>query len=141
MPLFEYQCGTCSLKFEELRNQKEDNSAVPCKSCGSPSNRLMSSFSSVIAGGSPTETTDMMIGRESNKRWQTYHDRQSKRHDGKELKNFDLPKTKDGKYMPVMGLGDKETVEKRHEYVGALQEHRSKRIQKGIGQFKEAGEF
>jgi len=141
MPLFEYQCEACGLKFEELKGQKEESNTTPCKACGKSSTRLMSAFSPVVSGGSTNETVDMSIGREANNRWQHYHDRQAKRHSGKEIKKFDLPKAPDGKYMPVMALGDKDTVKGRKDYVGALQEHRKKRSEKGISQFKEAGAF
>lgn len=141
MPLYEYQCRSCNFRFEELLNHKDEDRNVICPQCHESTDRLMSSFSSIIAGGSSTETVDMTIGREANKRWQSYHDRQSKRRGNKELKTFNLPKAKDGKYMPVMALGNKTDVEKRKEYVGALQEHRKNRMEKGIAQFKESGEF
>jgi len=141
MPLFEYQCGVCGLKFEELKGQKEESNTTPCLACKGDSVRLMSAFSPVVAGGTTNEPVDMTIGREANNRWQHYHDKQSKRHAGKEIKTFDMPKSPDGKYMPVMALGDKETVEGRKNYVGALQQHRKERVEKGLSQFKEAGEF
>jgi len=139
MPLIEFQCGKCGLKFEELKSVSVDTAA--CISCGGLSDRLMSAFSSVVAGGSPNETVDMSIGRLANQKWQNVYDRQSKRRGDKKLQSFDLPKAKDGKYMPVMALGDKKVVEGRKEYVGALQEHRKNRIEKGMGQFREMGAF
>jgi putative FmdB family regulatory protein len=141
MALYEYVCETCGLKFEELKSSKEEASITPCRKCSGVANRQMSSFSAVIAGGTPVETADMTIGREADKRWQHYHDRQSKRRGDKELKTFDLPKTKDGKYMPVMALGEKKTVEGRKDYVSALQAHRKERAEKGISQFSSAGAF
>jgi hypothetical protein len=83
----------------------------------------------------------MKIGREASKRWQLYTDNQSKRHKGKELKTFDLPKTKDGKFMPVMGLGEKKELKNRESYVSALQDHRKQRSEKGISQFSDQGSF
>jgi putative FmdB family regulatory protein len=141
MPLYEFQCEKCGLKFEELKNQNEKSDVIPCISCGADSDRLMSSFAPVVAGGSPNETADMSIGRVANQKWQNYHDRQTKRRGNKALKSFDLPKAKDGKFMPVMALGDKKTVEGRKEYVGALQSHREERSKKGVKQFKESGAF
>jgi putative FmdB family regulatory protein len=141
MPIYEYQCRECGLKFEELVNSKEESEVTTCRSCGSSASRIFSSFASAIAGGSGNESVDMRIGREANKRWQDYHDRQSKRRGNNELKSFDLPKTKDGKFMPVMGLGNKKEVADRHEYVGALQEHRKQRAAKGLSQFAEKGAF
>jgi putative FmdB family regulatory protein len=141
MPLYEYLCGTCGLKFEELKSSKEEASTTPCRKCSGMASRQMSSFAAVVAGGSPVETADMTVGREANKRWQQYHDRQSKRRGDKELKSFELPKAKDGKYMPVMALGEKKTVDGRKEYVSALQEHRKDRAKRGIAQFSGAGSF
>jgi len=135
MPLYEYECGACGYVFEELRSGKEVVDAVPCKKCGKESQKKLSKFSSVIAGGSTVEPIDMTIGRESNQRWQQYHDRQSERRKGKNIESFDLPKSKDGKYMPVMALGGKVEKEKRTEYTTALQEHREERQKKGISQF------
>jgi putative FmdB family regulatory protein len=139
--IYEYQCEACGLKFEELVNIKEGSEVIPCRSCGSNASRIFSSFSSTIVGGSVNETVDMQIGREANKRWQDYHDRQSKRRGNHEIKNFDLPKTKDGKFMPVMGLGNKKEVADRHDYVDALQEHRKERAAKGLSQFADKGAF
>ena len=141
MPIYEYECRTCGLSFEELRGTKEESDVISCRSCGSEASRKFSSFSSAIAGGSTNETVDMHVGREANKRWQAYHDRQSKRRGSHELQNFDLPQTKEGKFMPVMGLGNKKEVTDRHEYVGALQEHRKERAAKGLSQFAEKGAF
>lgn len=83
----------------------------------------------------------MMIGREADKRWQGYHDRQSKRHGDKHPQEIQLPVSKEGGYMPVMGLGNKVEKTKRVEYVDALQEHRRKRIARGQPQFSGPGEF
>jgi putative FmdB family regulatory protein len=141
MPLYEYSCGKCGLEFEELKSSRDQSDTTPCPNCKEASKRQMSSFAPVVAGGTVVEPVDMTIGREADKRWQNYHDRQSKRHNNQELKVFDLPKAKDGKYMPVMALGDKDTVRGRKNYVGALQSHRQERIRKGIQQFSGSGAF
>ena len=141
MPLYEYVCKSCSYEFEELVNISTEDSEVVCKNCGSSVERKMSSFASVIAGGTTNETVDMSIGREAEKRWQMHHDKQSKRRVNTPLTDVSLPQSKDGKYMPVMGLGDKGQREKRQEYSTALQEHRQERVKKGQGQFTESGAF
>lgn len=141
MALYEYVCEKCGFKFEELKSSKEASETTPCHMCAGESLRQMSTFAPVVAGGTSVEPIDMTVGREANKRWQNYHDQQSKRHEGKELKTFDLPKAKDGRFMPVMGLGDKDTVKGRKDYVGALQGHRKERTKKGLSQFSEAGSF
>ena len=102
MPLFEYKCEKCGLKFEELIAQNREALIVACRSCGGEAIKQVSSFSSAVKGGTANETVDLSIGREANKRWQNYHDRQSKRHADKEIKKLDnLPKDKNGKYTPV----------------------------------------
>jgi len=141
MPVYEYECKSCGYEFEELIGFTEDDSKFTCKLCGNKVERKMSSFASVIAGGSSTEPVDKTIGREAEKRWQIHFDKQAKRRGDKTLTDVDLPKTKDGKFMPVMGLGDKVQKEKRQEYSTALQEHRQERIKKGQSQFTEKGAF
>jgi putative FmdB family regulatory protein len=141
MALYEYRCK-CGYEFEELIfDRNKDSSKMKCRICGSLAEKKMSSFSPVVTGGSAVETIDMSIGREANNRWQSYTDRQSKRRKGAELKTFDLPKTNEGKYMPVMALGDSGEKSKRKEYVGALQEHRKERAKRGLGQFDGPGSF
>ena len=141
MSLFEYKCDSCGLKFEELKSPRENADVIPCRSCGGKALKQISPFAHSVAGGTTNEPVDMKIGREANKRWQRYHDNQSKRHGNAELKEISLPKAPDGKYMPVMGLGDKKQKESRGEYVSALQEHRKQRQEKGIGQFSGQGAF
>lgn len=139
MPLYEYECTSCGCEFEELVGLKSVDT-VKCKKCGAETKRKMSSFAPVVAGGSPVETVDMSIGREADKRWQLYNDKQSKRHNGKELKTVDVPKT-GNTFLPVMGLGNKNEKKKRTEYVGALQKHREVRKKRGQAQFNENGSF
>jgi putative FmdB family regulatory protein len=142
MPIFEYKCEKCGYKFEELTVKKEDTADVTdCKNCGGKAKRQFSSFSHTVKGGSFNESVDMSIGREANNRWQSYYDKQSKRHGDKKPEPVELPKTKDGKYMPIMGLGDKKEVKDRSEYVSALQDHRKQRQEKGLGQFTDKGSF
>ena len=138
MPIYEFRCESCGYEFEELRTNKETDESAPCKKCGKQAEKKLSRFSSVIAGGTSTEPIDMTIGREANQRWQQYHDRQSQRRGDKNLENFDLPKSKDGKFMPVMALGGNAEKEKRNEFSTALQEHREERKKKGIPQFSDS---
>jgi len=141
VPLFEYRCNKCGCEFEELVSSKDDSSFIACKKCGVPAEKQLSRFASVIAGGTETEPVDMKIGREAEKRWQMHYDRQNERRKDKTLEKFDLPQTKDGKFMPVMGLGDKAEKEKRKEYSETLQGHRQEREKKGVPQFSEKGAF
>jgi putative FmdB family regulatory protein len=141
MPMFEYMCEKCNFIFEELKNQHEDSSQTPCIKCGVSSQKIMSACAAIVNGGSTNETPDMYIGREANKRWQAYTDRQTKRRGDNKLEILESPKTSDGKYVPVMGLGDSKNRSDRKNYVNALQKHRTERKEKGIPQFNERGAF
>ena len=47
MPLFEYKCQECGVKFEELRMSGEGNDEVRCPHCSAVNTvKLFSSFSS-----------------------------------------------------------------------------------------------
>lgn len=141
MPIYEYKCNGCGCEFEELITLKNSDRVVPCKKCGADAVKKVSRFASVVAGGSSDESVDMKIGREAEKRWQMHTDVQAQRQKDKKIAVVDLPKATDGKYMPVMGLGDKTEKSKRQEYTSALQEHRTERTKKGQPQFTEAGAF
>lgn len=139
MPLFEYKCSDCGLLFEELKVHGTEH--LPCRKCGGDALKQVSSFSSVMSGGSSNETVDMTIGRAANEKWQRYHDRQSKRRGDRKLENVSVPRGIDGSYQPVMALGGTEDKSKRKEYVSALQTHRKERTEKGIPQFSGPGAF
>jgi len=140
MPLYEYRCLSCGHEFEELK-QVTGSDTTKCKKCGSESEKKMSRFAPVISGGGAAESVDMKIGREADKRWQLYSEKQGKRRGDKKIEIVDVPKTETGQYMPVMGLGSKAEREKKKEYSGALQEHRKERVSKGQTQFVGTGAF
>lgn len=135
MPLFEYICENCGYEFEELI--VDSDSEIKCRKCDSLAKRKISSFSSVVVGN---ESLDVRIGKEAEKRWEMYHERQEARRQGKTLEDYKLSQTK-GVYAPVMELGDKDEKSKRVEYSSALQEHRKERKKRGQAQFTEAGPF
>lgn len=137
MPLYEYECKQCGYRFEHLFSKSEDSGFCKCRKCGADAGKKMSSFSSVVPG---SESEDVLIGREAEKRWEMYSERQDKRRRDKKFENIKLKKNK-GTYTPVMNLGNKDEKEKRMEYSKALQEHRKEREKRGQPQFSEAGSF
>jgi putative FmdB family regulatory protein len=141
MPLYEYKCSGCGYRFEELGSVKDLTEKIVCRRCGKEAVRQMSASALVVAGGSSNETTDMRIGREANRRWQNYHDRQNRRRGNQSLRKVVSPKGSDGKYMPLMGLGDSGEISHRKDYVEALQTHRKQRREKGVAQFNDKGTF
>lgn len=136
MPLHEYKCKKCGFEFEELVSTED--AKIVCWKCGGEVDQRMSAFSSVVEG---SESVDVRIGKEAEKRWEIHKNRQDERRSGKDFQPVVTPKTADGKYMPVMALGTKKEREKRGEYATALQEHREERTKRGQKQFSEVGPF
>jgi len=53
MPMYEFRCGKCDARFEELVYNARDEKAVVCPECGSPKvSRALSSFAISMKGGS-----------------------------------------------------------------------------------------
>ncbi len=44
MPIYEYVCSDCGLKFELLRRLSQANEKAPCPSCHNSAERIFSSF-------------------------------------------------------------------------------------------------
>ena len=45
MPIYEYYCANCNVEFEALRPASRADEPVPCKTCGQPGQRQLSTFS------------------------------------------------------------------------------------------------
>jgi putative FmdB family regulatory protein len=45
MPIYEYYCANCNVEFETLRPASRADEPVPCKTCGQPGQRQLSTFS------------------------------------------------------------------------------------------------
>lgn len=52
MPLYEYTCADCGLKFEKLRPMSKADAPANCAQCGSThTSRAISLFSAISKGG------------------------------------------------------------------------------------------
>lgn len=83
MPIYEYQCESCGLRFERLwRSIGSATDTVPCKACSEKAKRMISSFafkfnhSSGVNGAAPSNTGtsddwnyDKAIGRDAERKW------------------------------------------------------------------------
>ena len=45
MPIYEYYCASCKREFEVLRPASQSQDSAPCKTCGEPAKRQLSTFS------------------------------------------------------------------------------------------------
>lgn len=154
MPLYEYKCKDCGHEFEELVTYVNRDAGQSCKVCGGASERKVASVFGVHTTLNPKSDTivtnkeiDKVVGKVSEDRWagyderwkNRYQDRQKKRWNGKTPEALNIPKDNDGKYSPIMHLGDNKQRALRKEYSEALQVHREERKKKGIQQFDSPG--
>lgn len=64
MPIYEYRCPHCDVKFEKMRPFSQADAEAPCPGCGTAGKRLVSMFAAIsrgsdgysapIAGGAPS---------------------------------------------------------------------------------------
>ncbi len=61
MPVYEYHCPDCSIKFEKLTSLSRAHEQPPCPNChGGNSEKLLSSFASIRGagdGGAPSASS------------------------------------------------------------------------------------
>ncbi|MQY67381.1 MAG: zinc ribbon domain-containing protein [Dehalococcoidia bacterium] len=54
MPIYEYVCDKCQLKFELLKSMSHSGEDAPCPKCGSSAQRALSSFARSSDGSEPS---------------------------------------------------------------------------------------
>lgn len=64
MPLYEYKCGDCGLKFEMMRPMSLSSEPAECKRCGNKAGRVLSVFAA-FAKGSDGESPTPVAGGSS----------------------------------------------------------------------------
>ena len=53
MPIYEYRCQSCGMRFEKLRSMNDSDSEIKCPACGVDNpQRILSSFARGSSGGS-----------------------------------------------------------------------------------------
>lgn len=96
MPVYEFQCSSCGLRFDKLFRRMETSDTLtttPCDSCGEPAQRQVTAaafkFShpaSQMRGAAPPNTGtsddwnfDRVIGRDAEQKWKTVEQRKSEK--------------------------------------------------------------
>ena len=90
MPIYEFQCGDCGLRFEKLFRTVTQDPEAPCGSCGKPAQKLVSAaafqFAHTPVGGPRPQNTgvhaldynaDRIIGRDAERRWEAAEKRRA----------------------------------------------------------------
>jgi putative FmdB family regulatory protein len=154
MPIYEFKCTDCGHEFEEIIPYDQRDVIRSCKICGKDSQRKVASLFGVHTSLNPRLDTivtnkeiDKVVGKESDRRWSSYDERWKSRYEarqqvrrkGKTPEVLNIPKDSDGKYSPIMHLGDNKERSLRKEYSEALQEHRADRKKRGLQQFDSSG--
>ena len=88
MPIYEFQCYSCGLRFEKLYRRVTDDPEAPCTSCGEPSQRQVTAAAFKFAhtqgtrGALPPNTGtsddwnwDKAIGRDAEEKWRKIEQR------------------------------------------------------------------
>ena len=61
MPLYEYVCPDCKLKFEKIRPLSQADQSVPCPNCRGEARKVMSTFA-CFSKGADGEMSAFNIG-------------------------------------------------------------------------------
>jgi|TARA_R110000824_G_scaffold48399_12_gene136713 putative FmdB family regulatory protein len=90
MPIYEFQCDACGLRFEKLFRAVSNTQESPCGSCGEPAHKLVSAaafqFAHIPVGGPRPQNTgvhsidhnaDLVIGRDAERRWKMAEERKA----------------------------------------------------------------
>jgi len=63
VPIYEYQCGKCNLKFDALQKVGEDGTALKCPNCGAGNpTKVLSMFSSSDSSGKSSSSCSTSKG-------------------------------------------------------------------------------
>lgn len=153
MPIYTYRCEKCGYIFEDLVSFEKKDEVKICELCKSNAVRnAAETFGVHTVLNARTDTIysskeiDKVVGKDAekkrgyNEQWhKIYAERQKKRWKGTEPAPVNIPRDADGKFTPLMHLGDNKQRALRKEYSEALQEHRKERESKGIKQFDAPG--
>jgi putative FmdB family regulatory protein len=123
LPIYEYECNDCGLRFEKMRKMAESADPTPCPGCGVPDAKKLVSptnfaFAHKVEGGPRPQNTgihsidynvDRVIGRDAEQRWKTIGERakhkdgvvQDARKSGQLVTRDHLTRTVDGTYRTL----------------------------------------
>lgn len=128
MPVYEYQCDACGLRFDKLRKMSESDAPQACLECGVAARKLVSVVNhafvhpaSQTRGMAPPNTgtsddynVDKAIGRDAARRWEHIGQRIERKkqviRDNPGSTGYDLSRKHDGTYR-VMNANERAASE------------------------------
>jgi len=143
MPIYDYQCGECGLRFEQRKDHYAEKGLAKCSCCGGLSEMVMPTdvnftISTQTEGMAPQNTgysgvdtnVDRVIGQDAEKRWTSIEERNAHKRgllEGTDKTKKDLSRTPDGDYR-VMSAEEKGASEKANLINNvAMQLHKKRR--------------
>ena len=103
MPIYEFKCEKCNLKFEKIFSKITVKQQEDCPCCGEKSDKIMSASNFKINESTniPKEI-DLKVGADSEKKWIEYEDRKSiKNKVREENETKRLSRDLEGNYSPL----------------------------------------
>lgn len=116
MPVYEYQCDACGLRFDRLRKLSESDAPQACVECGTLARKMVTAAAftfnhpaSQTRGTAPPNTGtsddwnyDKAIGRDAAQRWEHIGQRMGRKRkvisDNPGSTGYDLSRNPDGSY-------------------------------------------
>ena len=101
MPVYEFICKECGIRFDDYFPRIQEKYEANCPECGKLAERQeVHSFGFSFKGGTEAESIDMTVGRDAEKRWSQYHQRQEQKNKTKKESGF-VARDPDGNYSPA----------------------------------------
>ncbi len=144
MPIYEFTCQSCGMRFEQLFRRMGEEPTCPCPECGGEGYRQVSApnfkFShptSQIRGPLPSSTGtsddwnfDKTIGRDAEKKWEKINENQANktkllnehRRKGMDVNSQHLIKQREDEGYKVMNETERQTINQRREIARAVNE-------------------
>ena len=123
MPIYEFTCHSCGLRFEVLFRKVSDEASHPCETCGEAATKQVSVVSftfnhpaSQLNGPLPSNTGtsddfnyDKAIGRDAEQKWGKIHENRAKKQElirqeakeGRGISMDHIAKTRAGGYRTI----------------------------------------
>jgi len=115
MPVYDFKCGECGLKFEKSLKMAESHTTA-CPSCKSSTSNKLPPKGVMGKVGEVThipKDIDLAVGRSAEERWQAYEDRAKRKAEVREKSDTNLiSRDPDGNYSPL-------SIEKNGKKVGS----------------------
>jgi len=107
MPIYEYYCKGCFVKFEQFAPRSEGFEKAKCPSCGKEAPRKISRPGGFILKGSGFHVNDYpdvdrVVGQDADRKWKRIHEEREKRDRvRRESGQHAVTRTSDGSYVPT----------------------------------------